>query len=115
MSPKLQIIIGAIIILALIYIAHTIKKNAIDIKYALIWFAVGIILLVFDIFPGLLEMVTKIMGIELPVNMLFFMGFCLAILIIFMLSVYISKLMDQVKRLTQEIALINEKINKDDE
>lgn len=115
MSPRLQIIIGATIILALIYIAHTIKKNAIDIKYALIWFVVGFVLLIFDLFPGLLNFVTKGMGIALPVNMLFFMGFCLAILIIFMLSVYISKLMDQVKRLTQEIALINEKINKDDE
>lgn len=114
MSPRLQIIIGAIIILALIYIAHTIKKNAIDIKYALIWFVVGAILLVFDLFPGLLSFVTKEMGIELPVNMLFFMGFCLSILIIFMLSVYISKLMEQVKKLTQEIALIKEKMNKDE-
>jgi len=112
MSPKLQVIIGIIILLGLFYIAHTIKKNAIDIKYALVWFCVGFVIFIFDLFPGLLRLITKAMGIALPVNMLFFLGFCLSILIIFMLTVYISKLMNQVKHLTQEVALIKEKIEK---
>lgn len=111
MSTKLQIIIAVIIVAALLYIMHVIKKNAIDVKYALVWFVVGFIILIFDIFPGLLEKVTNLFGIELPVNMLFFMGFCLSILIIFMMTVLMSKLMEQVRKLTQEVALLNKKID----
>jgi hypothetical protein len=107
MELRVRIIIGIIIVLAFIYICHAIKTKYIDIRHSLIWMVVAIVLLILDLFPALLEKVTVLFGFALPVNMLFFLGFCLTIIIIFSLTAKVSKMSDQVKRLTQEMALLN--------
>ena len=82
MSIKLQILIIVVIILAMLYIVNHVRKKSIDFKYALLWLFVS------------------------PVNMLFFFGFCLSIVIIFTLSIALSNLTDKVKKMAQEIAII---------
>ena len=57
-------------------------------------------------FPKLLNVVAKAFGIASPVNMLFFFGFCLSIVVIFTLSIALSNLTDKVKKMAQEIAII---------
>lgn len=66
----------------------------------------SICVLVLAIFPKLLNVVAKHLGIGTPVNMLFFFGFCLSIVIIFTLSIALSNLTDKVKKMAQEIAII---------
>ena len=105
MSIKLQILIIVVIILAMLYIVNHVRKKSIDFKYAL-WLFVCICVLVLAIFPKLLNVVAKAFGIASPVNMLFFFGFCLSIVIIFTLSIALSNLTDKVKKMAQEIAII---------
>ncbi len=112
MSLKIQIIVAAIILLALIGIINLVRKEALDLKYALSWMAVGAIILVLDIFPGIMDYLVHLLGIELPVNMMFFFGFCFTLLLVFTLTVKVSKQAEQLKRLTQEVALLEEKIRK---
>ncbi|MCR5417968.1 MAG: DUF2304 domain-containing protein, partial [Lachnospiraceae bacterium] len=54
MTLKLQLIIGAVMILALFVIFYMVKKRSIDLKYALSWMAVIVFVLVLDCFPKLL-------------------------------------------------------------
>ena len=110
MTLRLQIIVGVLIVLSILVIANMVRKRKLELKYALVWFLVGAVVLVFDIFPQLLGTVTRWMGIDLAVNMLFFLGFVFSLLIIFTLTVAVSKLSEKVKRLTQEVALLEEKI-----
>ena len=56
----------------------------------------------------------KFMGIEVPSNMLFFLGFCFALVIIFVLTIAVSRMSIRIKNLTQEMALY-EKRMKDNE
>ena len=93
MSIKLQILIIVVIILAMLYIVNHVRKKSIDFKYALLWLK-------------LLNVVAKAFGIASPVNMLFFFGFCLSIVVIFTLSIALSNLTDKVKKMAQEIAII---------
>lgn len=106
MDVRMRIFIGVIMVLAFIYVCSAIKKRVIDIRHAMVWLIVCILLLVLDIFPVLLEGISHFLGFELPVNMLFFLGFLLAIIIIFGLSAKVSKLNDQLKQVTQELALL---------
>ena len=101
MSIKLQILIIVVIILAMLYIVNHVRKKSIDFKYALLWLFVCICVLVL-----LLNVVAKAFGIASPVNMLFFFGFCLSIVVIFTLSIALSNLTDKVKKMAQEIAII---------
>lgn len=112
MNVRMRLFIGIIMILAIIYVWQSIRKKRIDIRHALVWLIVAAVLLVMDIFPALLEGLSMLLGFELPVNMLFFLGFLLAIVIIFSLSAKVSKLSEQVKTLAQDVAIQSEEIEK---
>ena len=86
-------------------------KKKVDLRYALPWIIMGCIMLVLDVFPQLLGKMATLLGFELPINMLFFLGVCLALAILFMQTVAISNLSEKVKKLTQEEALMNKTVD----
>ena len=105
MNIKIQIIIGIIVILALGVIINMIRKKRLELRYALAWLIVGVGILVLDCFPQLISYLAKILGIASPINMLFFMGFCFSLTIIFGLTIAVSRMSIRIKNLTQEVAL----------
>ena len=107
MSFKLQIIIALIILAGLIVLVNLIRKNKLELKYALSWIFLGVGILIFDLFPDLTSFLASLLGIEVPINMLFFLGFCFSLLIIFSLTVAVSRLSRRVTKLTQELALLS--------
>lgn len=111
MSTKLQIVIAVVDLIAILYIGNLVRKRRIELKYTLVWFLVAILLLIFDAFPSLLNGLTRLLGITLPINMLFFLGFGFILLIIFSQTVIISNLTRRDKRHTQEIAMLNKRID----
>ena len=102
---RTQIIIAIFIIIALYIIVNMIRKRQLELKYALAWLMVGIGILVLDIFPNSMIWLADVLGIAQPINMLFFVGFCFALCIIFGLTVAISKMSVRIKELAQELAL----------
>ena len=112
MTVKLQIVVGLAILFILAILINMIRRRSLELKYALAWFVVGSIVLIFDIFPQLLSWLADLMGVGIPVNMLFFMGFVFSLLIIFSLSFSVSRLSGKVKRMAQEIALLKEELDK---
>lgn len=106
MTVKIQVIIAIIVIIALSIIVNMIRKKRLELRYALAWLIVGVGTLVLDCFPKLIKWISDLVGIAAPVNMLFFFGFCLSIVIIFTLSIALSNLTDKVKKMAQEIAII---------
>ncbi len=112
MDTRLQIIIAVLIIMGVIYIVNLIRKNRLELKYALSWFAVAAIVLVLDCFPTLMETLSELLGIASPVNMIFFMGFLFSLLIILTLTVAVSIAAGSVKRLNQKIALLEKRLEK---
>jgi len=105
MTLRLQIIIGACILLALIIVVSMVRNRKLELKYALIWLGAGVAILLFDCFPSLMTWLSKRMGIASPVNMLFLLGFIFSLIIIFVLTIVVSRLSVRVKELAQEIAL----------
>ena len=105
MNSRIKIIVAIIIVLALSIIVNMIRRKALELRYALTWLGVGVVVLVLDLFPGLMSQLSKLMGIALPSNMLFFLGFCFSLAIIFGLTIAVSKLSNRINDLTQEMAL----------
>lgn len=110
MSLKLQLIIGIAAILCVLEVCNMVRKNKLDLRYGLIWIIVGVCIAILDFCPQLLGAITRFMGIELPINMLFFLGFCFSLIIIFGLTKTVSELSYKVKNLTQEMALLKKDI-----
>lgn len=105
MNIRIQLIIGVIILTALCIIINMIRRKRLELRYALAWLLVGISILVLDCFPQLINWLSVRLGIASPVNMLFFLGFCFSLMIIFVLTVAVSRMSIRIKQLAQEIAL----------
>ena len=112
MTAKIQIIIGIILIVGLIAIINMIRKRRLELKYALSWLAAIVFVLILDCFPTLLNKIASMLGIWAPVNMIFFLGFCFSLMIIFVLTVTLSRMSERVRKLSQAVALNEEKIEK---
>lgn len=112
MNLKIQVIVAALIVFALLWIANMVRRQVLDLKYALSWLTVGTAVLILDLFPGMMNRLVHLLGIELPVNMMFFFGFCFTLFLVFILTVKVSRQSEQLKRLTQEVALLEERLMK---
>lgn len=110
MNIRTQIIVVAVTLLAILLIVNKVRRKEIELKYSLLWILLGAGVILFACVPQLTSWLAGLMGIGQPVNMLFFIGFCFAILIIFSLSVSVSKLSTKVKKMAQEMAILEEKV-----
>ncbi len=106
LTRQLQIFLIVIFIGLLIWILREVKKNRLELRYTLSWLFLDIALLILSIFPQLLTKIARMLGIYSPVNMIFFMGFVFSLIIIYTLTVAISKMSREIKRITQKIALM---------
>lgn len=112
MTVKIQIIIGGCLIIGLAAIINMVRRRRLELKYALSWLIAIVFVLVLDCFPSLLTRISRILGIWAPVNMIFFLGFCFSLLIIFTLTVTLSRMSERIRKLSQAVALNEEKIEK---
>ena len=108
MTVKLQIVIGLAILVVFAILVNMIRRRSLELKYALSWMMVLCALFVFDCAPKLLIVVSDFLGIYATVNMIFFLGFCFSLVIIFSLTVALSRLSNSIRTLDQMVAL-NEK------
>ena len=106
MTTALRIFIAVLDILGLLYILQLVRKNRLDLKYALSWLVVSIMVL----FPNLMEKLAEFLGIASPVNMIFFLGFIFSLAIILILTVALSINAGSVKRLNQKIAMLDKRV-----
>ena len=105
MNIRIQIIVAVIVLIALCVIVNMIRKKRLELRYALAWLIVGVGILILDCFPNLITWLAKKVGIASPVNMLFFFGFCFSLMIIFVLTISVSRMSIRIKQLAQELAL----------
>ncbi|MDY5575884.1 MAG: DUF2304 domain-containing protein [Lachnospiraceae bacterium] len=110
MEVKLQIIIALVVVIGILYIVSLIRRNRLELKYALSWLIIAVLVLVLDGFPGLMENLAELLGIASPVNMMFFLGFLFSLVIVLTLTVAVSIAAGSVKRLNQKIALMEKRI-----
>ena len=108
MTVKLQIVICLAILVVFTILVNMIRKRSLELKYAMSWLLVLASLFAFACAPKLLIIVSDFLGIYAPVNMIFFLGFCFSLVIIFSLTVALSRLSNSIRTLDQIVAL-NEK------
>lgn len=105
MSIRIKCVIIIVLILGLLKILGLIKKNKLELKYALSWLFLELGILIITLVPNLLNVISKALGIYNEINMLFFLGFVFIILVIFTLTMSLSRNSERVRKMAQEIAL----------
>lgn len=112
MSAKLKVVSILFILLLSIIITIFVNKDKISIKYSIVWYLSLLVLLLFIVFPGLIEWFTNLFGIQLASNFVFTMLIALLIVICISLTIIVSTQKEQIRILTQEISIIEAKNEK---
>ena len=101
MTTLFRVILLVGVFCYLLLIIWLMKKGRLSLKYTLIWFLSGIVMLICTIFPQLVGRITRLIGIYSEVNAVFFIGVCFLLLIILFLTSVASGLSERVRTLTQ--------------
>lgn len=110
MNTRAQILVISIAAIFLILILQLVRKQKLEIRYAFLWILLSISIFIMGCFPQLITVISRLCGIQTPVNMLFFIGICFLLVIIFSLSTALSRNSEKLKQLTQEIGLLEERL-----
>lgn len=116
MSYSLRLVLLGASILALIYVFRKIRKAQIQLQDSLFWIFLSVVFVIMGAFPQLVYMLTRFIGFQAPVNLIFLVMIFVLLIKSFLLSIKVSQLENKLDNLVQELAinenLTNEK-NKD--
>ena len=105
MTVRGGILILIILVAALLILLNMIRRKTLELRYALMWVILDIILLVLLMVPGLLQKIADFVGIYSVMNLIFFAGFVFTLTLLLSLTVAVSRSGGKVRTLTQELAL----------
>ncbi len=111
-SYRIQIIAIVVSLLFLIYISRLIIKGKLREEYAIFWFSSTILLIVFSLWRQGLDFFAQLLGVYLAPNLVFTVAIFAILIYLLHLSIVVSKLHDKNKVLSQELALLKEKMLK---
>ncbi len=95
-----------IAVLGLVFVVWMLLTRRLREKYAILWILVAVVMIVIGVFPGLLSGLTGLLGVQLPVNLLFAMAIALLLGVGLHLSWELSQVEDESRRAAEEIAIL---------
>ena len=113
MNTQLRLFLMAGLVLVMLIFMKAIKDKRLELQYTITWLALLLAGLILVIFPRLLSLISRWVGIAVPVNTLFFLGFCFSVVLIYRLTLVVSKQSNQITKLTQEIAILKKKVKEE--
>jgi hypothetical protein len=108
MHTRIQIAAIAFAVLVFVAVFELVRRRRLRERYALVWMAAALVLLVLAIWKDLLYTVAKAVGIYYPPNALFVIAFGFLLLLLLHLSAAVSRLSDQITVLAQRLALLEQ-------
>ncbi|HET7043434.1 MAG TPA: DUF2304 domain-containing protein [Gaiellaceae bacterium] len=114
MTPLKVSIVGAVACLIfLLVILELIRSRRLRERYALLWLASGVVLLVLSLWRGGLNTIAGWVGVETyPPAVLFAVGVVFILAVLLHYSTVISRLSDQNTTLAQRLALLEERVGR---
>ncbi len=102
-----------LIIITLIYIfliVKSIRNKKLQMSFSIFWLFTGVFLIIALLIPGLVENISKLLGFEVPANMVFCITIFVSFYMIFKLTLYISKENKKNTLLIQEISMLKKRV-----
>ena len=112
MPLKAQIILIFLSSGLLLFVLNLIRKRRLKIEHSVLWLLVSVTILVASIWTGLADRIALFLGIEYPPALYLSIAILFSLVILMHFSIELSKLKDQNKNLTQELAIYKSIVNK---
>lgn len=97
-------------LLALLIVINLVRTRKLKEEYAILWLVTGVTLVLIPVFVDSVDAVSYALGIEYPPAFIFLIALLGITFILFQFSVAISRFSEQIKVLTQEVALLRHKV-----
>lgn len=97
-------IIGPLLVLGMVM--DMLRRGAMRERHAVWWLVLGVIALVGGIFPSLPQRLAQAAGVELPVNLVFFVAIVVAFLVFLQHSSELTKVESKTRDLAETLALL---------
>lgn len=94
----------------LITVAELLRRRRLRERHTFWWLLAGSLVLMFAVFPGALEASARALGIEIPVNLVFFVGMVVLFLVCIQQSAELTDTEDKTRTLAEEVALLEERV-----
>lgn len=109
-TRKFLVLLIIMVAIYLVVIYHMIKEHVTLLKYTLLWGLMGVILLLFAIFPSSVMWLANLFGIYSDTNFLFLFMIGFEFILLFSLTHIVSRQNENNKRLVQEIAILEKRV-----
>ena len=105
MLIELRLIMLVIIVFLFIFFISMLRRKKLDLKYCLLWLIGLFGVAIFCAFPVLLDNLSNLLGIGVPVNTLFLVCIAFLTCICISLTIVVSRLSVRLRTLTQNMAI----------
>lgn len=105
LTPRTRVIAAVLAVLFMVWILDLIRRDRLQERYSVIWFAAGLAMLAGAAFPGLLRFIADLMGVRDTNVALFSIVLLLLLGLALNFSVIMSRQAAQITRLAQERAI----------
>lgn len=97
-----------------IFILNLVRKNKLDEKYSILWIILGTIILFVAIFPNSIVTIANWFNVYYPPTLMLLFALMVLGAYIIHISIVITKQNKMIVKLTQELAIVKEKMEKKD-
>lgn len=97
-----------------IFILNLVRRNKLDEKYSILWIILGTIILFVAIFPNSIVTIANWFNVYYPPTLMLLFALMVLGAYIIHISIVITKQNKMIVKLTQELAIVKEKMEKKD-
>ena len=110
MDSQLRIVALALSLGLLFVVLELVRRRRLLERYALLWLFSALALVLLTAWADLLQVAADLIGVAYPPSALFLIAFGFVIVLLLHFSVAVSRLADQSKVLAQRLAMLEEKV-----
>ena len=102
------LIVGILIYLGVIVVL--LKKQKLNLRYALTWLLMAFVMLLVAVFPQIITAISRLLGVASDVNTVFVLQGLFVLLILLSLTSIVSKQTNRIRKLAQTQALLEKRV-----
>ena len=110
MEYRTRVFIALLGLAVLVFVVNLVRTRKLKEEYALLWLFAAIVLMLGPVFIDVVDAVSYALGILYPPAFIFLVALICVLFILFQFSVTISRFSDQIKILTQDVALLTKRL-----
>lgn len=88
-----------------------VRRRRLQERYALLWLAASLVLVLLAVWAQLLDSVASLVGIATPANAFFVIAFAFLLLLLLHMTAVASQLSDQTRVLAQRLAIVEQRLH----